>query len=411
MMRKMLTTSRPLALALGLAALFAVSDAQAQKQYAPGITDTEIKIGQTEPLSGPASAYSQFGRAEQAYVRMINDRGGVNGRKLTLIQADDGYQPPKTLEQTRKLVENDGVALMFGSIGTPTNMAVRAYLNEKKVPQLFIGSGSSKFDDPKHFPWTLAFLPSYLAEGRIYARWLLTTKPDTKAAVLYQNDDFGKDLLQGFREGFGPDAGARIVTTASYETTDPTIQPQVLTLQGSGANVFFSITTPKFAAQSIGAVYDSGWKPLFIENFVGSAVAAVLKPAGLDKSVGLISAQYEMDPTDPQWTSNPHYEEWLEFMTKYMPDGDLKDVFNVTGYDFAAALVHVLQACGDNLTRENIMNQATHLDFAPAMFMPGVKMQTTPDDYVAVKQLVLQRFNGTIWVPFGEVMDGHLSLN
>jgi branched-chain amino acid transport system substrate-binding protein len=406
----MMTTSRSLALALGLAALAAVPAAQAQKQYAPGITDTEIKVGQTEPLSGPLSAYSQFGRAEKAYVHMINDQGGVNGRKITLIQEDDGYQPPKTLEQTRKLVEDTGVALMFGSIGTPTNMAVRAYLNEKKVPQIFIGSGSSKFDDPKHFPWTLAFLPSYLAEGRIYARWLTQTKPGAKAAVLYQNDDYGKDLLQGFRQGFGDDAGKRIVATASYETTDPTVQPQVVTLRGSGADVFFSITTPKFSAQAIGAVYDSGWKPLYIENFVGSAVAAVLKPAGLEKSVGMISAQYEMDPTDPQWEGNPRYKEWRAWMAKYMPDGDVKDLFNVTGYDFAAALVHVLRASGDNLTRENIMRQVTHLDFAGPMFMPGIKMHTTPDDYVAVKQMVLQRFNGTIWVPFGQAINGQLSL-
>jgi ABC-type branched-subunit amino acid transport system substrate-binding protein len=399
-----------LALALGLAALAAAPNAQAQKHYAPGITDTEIKIGQTEPLSGPASAYSQFGRAEQAFIRMINDQGGVNGRKLKLIQEDDGYQPPKTLEQTRKLVESDGVAVIFGSIGTPTNMAIRAYLNEKKVPQIFIGSGSSKFDDPKHFPWTLAFLPSYLAEGRIYARWLLATKPDAKVSVLYQNDDYGKDLLQGFQEGFGADAGKRIIATASYETSDPTVEQQVLTLRGSGANVFFLIATPKFAAQSIRSVYDSGWKPLFIDNFVGSAVAAVLKPAGLDKSVGLISAGYEIDPTDPQWESNAHYKEWRAWMAKYMPDGDVKDQFNVTGYDFAAALVHALQACGDDLTRDNIMAQATHMDFAGPMFLPGIKLQTTPADYVGVKQMVLQRFNGTIWVPFGEAIDGRLSL-
>jgi len=342
---------------------------------------------------------------------MINDKGGVNGRKITLLQADDGYQPPKTVEQTRKLVEQDGVALMFGSIGTPTNMAVRAYLNDKKVPQLFIGSGSSKYDDPQHFPWTLAFLPSYLGEGRIYARWLLATKPDAKAAVLYQNDDYGKDLLQGFREGFGDSAAKHIVATASYETSDPSVQPQVLTLQGSGADVIFSITTPKFAAQAISAVYDLGWKPLFIENSVGNAVAAVLKPAGLEKSIGLVSAQYEMDPTDPQWADKPNFKEWLAWMQKYMPDGDVKDIFNVTGYDYAATLVRVLEACGDDLTRENIMKVATHLDYTPPMFMPGVTTHITPEDYVGVKQMVLQRFNGTIWVPFGEAIDGRVTLN
>lgn len=405
----MTTRTTMLALAAGLA-LVVAHQAAAQKHYAPGISDTEIKIGETMPLSGPLSAYSEIGRAEAAYFHMVNDKGGVNGRKLTLIQEDDGYQPPKTLEQTRKLVEDEGVAFIWGSVGTPTNMAIRAYLNEKKVPQLFIGSGSSKFDDPKHFPWTMPFLPSYLAEGRIYARWLLQTKPDTRAAVLYQNDDYGKDLLQGFREGFGAEAQQRIVATASYEPTDPTIEQQVLTLKGAGANVFFSVSTPKFAAQSIRTVYDSGWKPLFIENFVGSAVAAVLRPAGLEKSVGLITANYEMDPTDPQWQGNPHYKEWLAWMEKYMPGADTKDLFNVAGYDWGATLVHVLEACGDNLTRENILAQATHLDFTPPMALPGVSMHTTPDDYVTVKQMVLQRFNGTIWVPFGQAIDGRLSL-
>jgi branched-chain amino acid transport system substrate-binding protein len=278
------------------------------------------------------------------------------------------------------------------------------------VPQLFVGSGSSKFDDPKQFPWTIAFLPSYLGEGRVYARWLMSTKPDAKVAVLYQNDDYGKDLLQGFREGFGADAAKHIIATASYEPTDPTIEQQILSLKGSGANVFFSITTPKFAAQGIRTVYDSGWKPLFIENFVGSAVAAVLKPAGLEKAVGLITANYEMDPTDPQWQSNPHYQAWLAWMKKYMPDGDTKDLFNVAGYDWGATLVHVLQACGNDLTRENIMKEATHLDFAPPMALPGIKMHTTPDDYVGIKQMVLQRFNGAIWVAFGQAIDGRLSL-
>lgn len=406
----MTTAPRLLALALGIAALFAAGPAAAEKRYAPGVSDKAIKIGQTLPLSGPVSAYSQIGRAEAAYLRMVNESGGVNGRKIELLQADDGYQPPKTLEQTRKLVEQDQVAFLWGSVGTPTNMAVRAYLNGKKVPQLFIGSGSSKFDDPKHFPWTMAFLPSYLAEGRIYARWLRSTKPGAKVAILYQNDDYGKDLLKGFREVYGADAAKRIVATASYETSDPTVEPQVLTLRGSGADVFFSITTPKFSAQAIRAVYDSGWKPLYIENFVGSAVAAVLKPAGFEKAVGMISANYEMDPTDPQWAGNPQYKAWRQWMAKYLPDGDPKDLFNVTGYDWGAALVHVLAACGDDLSRENILRQATHLDYAAPMLLPGIKMHTTPDDYVAIKQMVLERFNGTIWVPFGEAIDGRVSL-
>ena len=401
----------PCLFALAVALVMAVAgQAQAQKKYAPGVTDTEIKIGQTMPFSGPLSAYGQIGRAEAAFVRMINDEGGVNGRKINLIQLDDGYQPPKTLEQTRKLVEQDGVAFIYGPLGTPTDMAIRGYLNERKIPHLFIGSGSSQFDKPKEFPWSLPFLPSYQAEARIYARWLLATKPDTKAAVLYQNDDYGKDLLQGFREGFGADADKRIVATASYETTDPTIEQQVLTLKGSGANVFFSITTPKFAAQSIRTVYDSGWRPLFIENFVGTAVAAVMKPAGLDKSVGIVSAIYAKDPTDPQWQTDPDYQVWRKWMAKYQPDGDVENLFNVDGYNWGSLLVHLLKASGDNLTRENILYQATHLDYAPPMLQPGIKMHTTPDDYVAVKQMRLVRFDGKTWVPFGEAQDGRLSL-
>jgi len=390
-------------------ALFAVS-AQAQKHYAPGVTDTEITFGQTLPLSGPASAYSQVGHAEAAYFNMINDQGGVNGRKLKLIQLDDGYSPPKTVEQTRKLVEEDHAAFVFSAIGTPTNMAVRAYLNEKKVPQLWIGSGSSKFDDPKNFPWTIAFLPSYRVEGRIYARWLLATKPDAKAAVLYQNDDYGKDLLQGFREGFGKDADQHIIATASYEVTDPTVDQQIVSLKGSGANVFFAVATPKFSAMALSKVYDLGWKPLYIVNYVGSSVAAALKPAGLEKAVGLISTAYEKDPTDPQWHNDPDFKAWVAWMGKYMPGGDLDNAFNSEGYVEAEALVHILKAAGDDLSRENIMSQATHLDnLTLPMLEPGITMSTSPTDYSPVKGMRLVRFDGKTWVSFGEVIDGRLS--
>ena len=401
---------RGLVLACALAAVIAAQPAAAEKRYAPGISDTEIKIGQTLPLSGPASAYGQIGRAEAAYFHMINDQGGINGRKITLIQLDDGYSPPKTVEQTRRLVEQDRVAFVFSSIGTPTNMSVLKYLNEKKVPQLWIGSGSSKFDDPKHFPWTIAFLPSYLVEGRIYARYLMQDKPDAKVAVLYQNDDYGKDILDGFRQGFGAAADKHIAATASYEVTDPTIDQQIVTLQASGANVFLAIATPKFSAQAIRKVYDIGWKPFYIVNFVGSAVAAALKPAGLEKAVGLVSTAYEKDPTDPSWQNDADYKAWRAWMAKYMPDGDVADLFNVTGYLEGAVLVHVLKECGDDLTRQNIMDHAASMNFTPPMLQPGITMTTSPDDYVPVKQMRLVRFDGKTWVPFGNAIDGRLTL-
>jgi branched-chain amino acid transport system substrate-binding protein len=397
-------------LALVVPLALAASPAVAQKEYAPGITDTEITFGQTLPLSGPLSAYSEIGKAEADYFRMINDQGGVNGRKLHFIQLDDGYSPPKTVEQTRRLVEEEKVAFIFSSIGTPTNLSVQKYLNAKEVPQIWIGSGSSKFDDPQHYPWTIAFLPNYQVEGRIYARYLGNTKPDAKIAVLYQNDDYGKDVLQGFRDGMGPDAAKRIVATASYEVSDPTIDQQILSLQGSGADVFLAIATPKFSAQAIRKVYDIGWKPLYIVNFVGNSIAAALKPAGLDKSVGLISTAYEKDPNDAQWANDPGYQAWLAWMKKYRPDGDLANQFNVTGYDEGAVLVHVLKACGDNLSRANILYQAAHLDYTPPMIQPGIAMKTTPTDYVPVKEMRLVRFDGKNWIPFGNAINGQLSL-
>jgi branched-chain amino acid transport system substrate-binding protein len=390
-------------------ALFA-APSFAEKKYAPGVSDSEIKFGQTLPLSGPVSAYGQIGRAEAAYFRMINDQGGVNGRKLNFIQLDDGYSPPKTVEQTRKLVEQEGAAFVFSTIGTPTNMAIRKYLNDRKVPQLWIGSGGQQFNDPQHFPWTLSFLPSYLVEGRVYAKYILANKPSAKIAVLYQNDDFGKDLFEGFQQGLGAEAAKRIVATASYETSDPTVDQQVLTLQGSGADTLFTVATPKFSAQAIRKVYDSGWKPAYFVNYTGSAVAAVLKPAGLEKSVGLISTAYLKDPTDPQWKTDPGYKDWLAWMEKYLPGGDTADLFNVTGYTEGMVLVHILKLCGDDLSRENIMKQATHLDnLSLPMLQPGIMMSTSPTDYVPVKRMRLVRFDGKVWVPFGDAIDGRIS--
>jgi ABC-type branched-subunit amino acid transport system substrate-binding protein len=396
-----------------IALLFAVTltlPAQAQNKYAPGISDTEIKFGETLPLSGPVSAYGQIGRAEAAYFNMINDQGGINGRKLNFIQLDDGYSPPKTVEQTRKLVEQENVAFVFSMIGTPTNMSIRKYLNDRKVPQLWIGSGGQQFDDPAHFPWTLAFLPSYLVEGRVYAKYVLATKPAAKIAVLYQNDDFGKDLLEGFEQGLGDKAKTMIIARASYETSDPTVDQQVLSLQGSGADTLFTMATPKFSAQAIRKVYDTGWKPLYIVNYTGSAIAAVLKPAGMEKSVGLISTAYLKDPTDPQWQDDAGYKDWLAWMGKYMPGGDIADLFNVTGYTEGQALVYILKAAGNDLTRENIMRQATHLSgLALPMLQPGVVLSTSPTDYSPVKQMRLVRFDGKTWVPFGDAIDGRIS--
>jgi branched-chain amino acid transport system substrate-binding protein len=391
-------------------ALGAALPAQAQKHYAPGITDTEIKFGQTLPLSGPVSAYGQIGRAEEAYFAMINDQGGINGRKLTLVQADDGYSPPKTVEQTRKLVEEDKVAFIFSSIGTPTNLSVEKYLNDRKVPQLWIGSGSHDFAEPKRFPWTIAFLPSYLIQGSIYAKYILANTPDAKIATLRQNDDFGKDLYDGFVAGLGDKAKKMIVASATYEVSDPSVDQQIISLQGSGADTLFVAATPKFSAQAIRKVYDLGWKPHYFVNFEGSAVAAVLKPAGLEKSVGLISTAYLKDPTDPQWQDDPGFKAWLAWMAKYMPGGDVADLFNITGYTEGLMLVQILKACGDDLSRENIMRQVTHLDHVVLpTFQPGVEINTTPDDYVPLKQMRLVRFDGTTWVPFGSAITGQLS--
>ncbi|HUK59022.1 MAG TPA: ABC transporter substrate-binding protein [Stellaceae bacterium] len=390
--------------------LSAAHPAVAQKKYAPGITDTEIKFGQTLPLSGPVSAYGQIGRAEEAYFQMINDQGGVNGRKLTLVQADDGYSPPKTVEQTRKLVEEQKVAFIFSSIGTPTNLSVEKYLNDRKVPQLWIGSGSHDFAQPKRFPWTIAFLPSYLIQGSIYAKYILANKPDAKIAVLRQNDDFGKDLYDGFVGGLGDKAKQMIVATATYEVSDPSVDQQVISLRGSGADTLFVAATPKFSAQAIRKVYDIGWKPLYFVNFEGSAVSAVLKPAGLDKSVGLISTAYLKDPTDPQWKDDPGFKDWLAWMNKYMPGGDVADLFNITGYTEGMMLVHILKACGDDLSRENIMHQVMNLKHVTLpTFQPGVEIDTAPDDYVPLKQMRLVRFDGKTWVPFGSAITGQLS--
>jgi branched-chain amino acid transport system substrate-binding protein len=376
----------------------------AQKKYDPGASDKEIKIGQTMPYSGPASAYGTIGRSEAAYFKKVNEEGGINGRKIDFISVDDSYSPPKTVEMARRLVEQDEVLLVFQSLGTPPNSAIHKYMNAKKVPQLFVATGASKWNDPKDFPWTMGWQPNYQTEARIYAKHILKTVPNAKIGVLYQNDDYGKDYLKGFKDGLGSKANL-IVAEVSYEVTDPTVDSQIVQLQSSGANVFFNITTPKFAAQAIRKAYDIGWKPVQYLNNVSVSVASVLTPAGLEKSVGIISSAYLKDPTDEQWQNDPAIKEWTAFMKKYYPDGSLVDVNNVYGYTVAQTMVEVLKHCGDNLTRENVMKQAASLKgFSPPLMLPGVKITTGPTDFAPIQSVQLEKFDGKRWVRFGDVI-------
>ena len=382
------------------------ADVSAEKIYAPGVTDTEIKIGQTMPYSGPASALGTAGRAHAAYLNMVNDRGGINGRRVTLVSLDDAYSPPKTFEQTRKLVEDEGVALIFGSLGTAPNMAIHKYLNARKVPHLFISSLSSRWDDPAHFPWTMmAQRPSFDSEARSYARYILRTRPNAKIGVLYQNDEQGKDYLRGLHEELGRRAAASIVSEQSYELSDSTVDSQIVALKASGADVLLSFSTPKFGAQAIRKVFDIDWKPLHIVAFTASGIKAVLLPAGAEKSIGLVSSSVTKDPTDPQWKEDPALRDYLAWIKKYYPEGDPDDWGNVVGYTNAQTLVHVLTQCGDNLSRENIMRQAANIaNLELPMLLPGIRVNTSPTDYQAVKQVQLVRFDGKRWVRFGELL-------
>ncbi len=397
-------------LAAGLVAtgfVFATGLTPAADQYGPGVSDTEIKIGNTMPYSGPASGLGTLGKAEAAYFAMINDQGGVNGRKINFITRDDGYSPPKTVEIVRHLVEEEQVLLMFSMLGTATNTAVHDYLNDNKVPQLFIATGAAKWDDPKHHPWTMAFTPNYPLEARIYARYILKNLPDARIAVLYQNDDFGKDYLVGLRQGLGDKADKMIVAIKSYETTDPTVDSQIVALQASGADVLLTAAVPKFGAQSIRKVFDIGWKPTHFLGFPSSSIGGVLRPAGLEKSIGIISATAYKDGTDPQWQETPEYKDWLAWMQKYYPSANLADPFNVDGYSRGQAIVSLLKACGDNLTRENVMKQAASLhDLKLPMLLPGITLSTSADDYQPIKQMQLQKFHGNTWKLFGEVISG-----
>lgn len=368
-----------------------------------------IKIGQTMPYSGPGSAYGAIGKSAAAYFAMINERGGVNGRKLELISLDDGYSPPKTAEQTRKLVENEEVLLLFSNLGSATNAAIQKYVNAKKVPHLFIAAGTSNWGQPEKFPWSMGWQPNYRSEGRVYGKYVLQTVKAPKVAILYQNDDFGRELVSGLMEGLGSDAKSMVVLQKSYEITDPTIDSQMISLAGSGANVFLNATTPKFAAQAIRKVSELGWKPsVHLLSQIGSSVGASLRPAGLDKSKGVISAAFLKDVADPQWKDDKEVAQWNAWMDKYQPSADKNDFSNVYAYAISATMIRVLEQAGNDLSRENIMAQAASLNNVHVpMLLPGISLNTSAKDFFPLEQMQLQRFNGERWELFGQVIDGH----
>jgi len=386
---------------MGLAA----APAAAQKKYDPGASDAEIKIGNTMPYSGPASAYGVIGKTEAAYFNKVNAEGGINGRKVNFISYDDAYSPPKTVEQVRKLIESDEVLLVFNPLGTPSNTAIQKYMNAKKVPQLFVATGATKWNDPQHFPWTIGFEPSYQSESRVYAKYLLDNHPNGKIAILFQNDDYGKDYVKGLKDGLA--GKMQIVAELPYEASDPTIDSQMISLKASGADVFFNVTTPKFAAQAIKKSAEIGWKPLHLLNNVSASIGGVLKPAGLENAKDALSASYLKEPTDPTWKDDPGFKEWVAFMEKYYPDGDRTNGFTVYGQLVAQTLVQVLKQCGDDLTRENVMKQAANLSgFQLGMLLPGIAIDTSLGDFAPIEQMQMGRFTGETWQLFGPVISG-----
>jgi branched-chain amino acid transport system substrate-binding protein len=395
--------------AFQFASPFILKAAAAQKKYGPGANDSQIKIGNIMPYSGPASAYAVIGKTQTAFFRMINDEGGINGREIDFISYDDGYSPPKTFEQARKLVEDDNVLLIFNSLGTPTNTAIRTYMNGKKAPQLFVATGATKWNDPKHFPWTMGWQPSYQTESRIYAKYILKEMPNAKIAIMYQNDDYGKDYLKGLKDGLGTAAERLIVGEQGYETTEPLIDSEVVRLQSTGASVFFNVATPKFAAQAIKKVSEIGWKPLHILNNVSASIGSVLKPAGFEHAQGIVSAAYLKDATDQQWKNDADMKAWNAFMDKYLPSGDKSDAGDIYGYSVARTMVQVLKQCGDDLTRENVMRQAANLrNFEPGLLLPGIAINTSPTDFAPIEQLQLMKFEGQTWQLFGDVISGQV---
>ena len=399
--RRSLLAAAPAALTL------AAWPARAAPQYDPGASDTEIKIGNIMPYSGPASAYGVVGKTEARFFSMINDEGGINGRKITFLSYDDGYSPPKTVEQARRLVESDQVLLIFSSLGTPTNTAIHKYMNQKKVPQLFVLTGATKWGDPKHFPWTIGWQANYQSEARIYAAYILEHHSGGKVGVLYQNDDYGKDYLKGVKDGLGDKAKSMIVSEAPYETADTTVDSQIVALKASGANIIVDIATPKFAAQAIRKIAELGWQPVHILNVPGASVGATLKPAGLENAKGILSAGSFKDPTDPRWQDDAGFRQWTAFMDKYYPEGDKTDAGTVTGYSIAQTLVQVLKQCDGALTRENVMKQAANLeDLELPMLLPGIRINTSSTDFSPIKQMQMRRFDGEHWQLFGPVITG-----
>jgi branched-chain amino acid transport system substrate-binding protein len=394
-------------LLLGAVAICA-TPAVAQKKYDIGASDTEIKVGNIMPYSGPLSAYATIGKTIAAYFNKINAEGGINGRKINFISYDDGFSPPKTVEQARKLVESDEVLLIFQSLGTPTNNAIQKYMNAAKVPQLFVATGATKFGDQKNFPWTMGWQPTYQIEGRIYARYLLQNHPNGKIAILYQNDDSGRDYIKGLKDGL--EGKIQVVAEAPYEPADPTVDSQIITLKASGADIFFNEASPKFAAQAIKKVAELGWKPVHLLASISASVGSVLRPAGLENSKGILSTGYLKDPTDPTWKNDPAVKEWAAFMDKYYPEGDKTNPFTVYGYLTAQTMVQVLKQCGDDLTRENVMKQAANLkDLELTMLLPGIKINTGPNDYYPIKQMQMSRFNGEYGELFGPIISSGMS--
>ncbi|MBS0241009.1 MAG: ABC transporter substrate-binding protein [Proteobacteria bacterium] len=403
----MTSIPRRTAVATALATVLALSvaPASAQKKYDDGASDTEIKIGNTMPYSGNASAYGVIGKTSEAVFKMINDKGGINGRKINFISYDDGYSPPKTVEMVRKLVEEDKVLLVFNPLGTPSNTAIHKYMNQKKVPQLLVSTGASKWGDPEHFPWTMGYQPDYATEGSIYAKHILATVKDPKIGILMQNDDYGKDYYNGFLKGLGKDNEKLIVQKVTYEVTDPTVDSQMIQLKNSGANVFFNITTPKFAAQSIKKAAEIGWKPVHYLNNVSSSFGSVFKPAGIEASQGIILALYRKNVSDPQWADSADMKEFKAFMAKYMPNADINDDGHNFGYGVASTMAEILRKCGDNLTRENVMKQAANLkDYVAPLLLPGIKINTSPTDFYPIQSVRLGRVKGESFELFGDIL-------
>jgi branched-chain amino acid transport system substrate-binding protein len=408
MRHRVLNNVKSLVLA-GLLVASAATAASAQKKYDPGATDTEIKVGNIMPYSGPASAYATIGKTEDAYFKKINSEGGINGRKINFISYDDGYSPPKAVEQARKLVEADEVLLIFNPLGTPSNTAIQKYMNAKKVPQLFVSTGAAKWNDPKNFPWTMGWQPNYQTEARIYAAYILKNYPGKTIGVLYQNDDFGKDYVIGLHEGLGDQAGKLIIVESSYETSSPTVDSQVVQIKAANPDIFVNIATPKFAAQAIKKIGELKWTPVHFLTNVSGSIGGVLKPAGYENDQGILTTAYLKDPKDPLWKDDPGMNEWRAFMTKWYPEGDQEDAATVFGYGVAQGLVQVLKQCKDDLTRENIMKQAANLNFEIGIYLPGTRIKTSPTDFAPLEQLQMMRFKGESWELFGPIMSGEKS--